>query len=237
MNDLATFLGHMDWWGLAGVLISALAALFCITFHELSHGYVAYRLGDPTAKNAGRLTLNPIAHIDPMGLVMMIVARVGWAKPVPVDMRYFKNPKRGMAVTALAGPVSNFVLALAALGVSSLVYYNAPLGKGTLVCLCVLSNIAVLSVGLGLFNLIPIPPLDGAKVLFSFLPDRAYAFVLRYERYIMALVVGLTLAGAFSRPLSWAITGVLRGMCALVRYPLNAVLVTSDISYLMRLFS
>ena len=105
----------MDWWGLVGLLVSAVAALFCITFHELSHGFVAYRLGDPTAKNAGRLTLNPIRHIDPIGLLMMLVAKVGWAKPVPVDMRYFKHPKRDMAITALAGPLSNFLLAFLAL--------------------------------------------------------------------------------------------------------------------------
>lgn len=226
----------MDWWGLVGLVVSALAALFCITFHELSHGYVAYRLGDPTAKNAGRLTLNPIAHIDPLGLVMMLVAKVGWAKPVPVDMRYFKSPKRGMAVTALAGPASNFILALLALGVYSLVYYRLPLGKGTLIALCLLANIAILSVGLGLFNLIPLPPLDGSKVLFSLLPDNAYRTILRYERYVMILVVVLTMAGVFSVPLSNAIYWVLEKLCALVRVPMDWVLVTSDLSILVRLF-
>ena len=93
----------MDWWGLLTLLISAAVALLCITLHELSHGFVAWRLGDPTAKNAGRLTLNPIKHLDLFGLLMMLVAKVGWAKPVPVDMRYFKHPKQGMALTALAG--------------------------------------------------------------------------------------------------------------------------------------
>lgn len=106
----------MDWWGLATLLISVAAALLNITLHELSHGFAAWRLGDPTAKNAGRLTLNPIKHLDPVGLIMMVVARVGWAKPVPVDMRYFKHPKRGMALTALAGPACNFLLAFAAVG-------------------------------------------------------------------------------------------------------------------------
>lgn len=234
MTDLSAFSGNMDWWGLVGLLVSAAAALFCITFHELSHGYVACRLGDPTAKNAGRLTLNPIAHIDWLGLAMLLVAKVGWAKPVPVDMRYFKTPKRGMALTALAGPASNFVLALAALGVNSLIFNLFTLSKGALVVMCLLSNIAILSVGLGIFNLIPIPPLDGSKVLFSLLPDKAYRTVLRYERYIMFLVIVLTMAGVLSRPLSWAIFKVMQGMCALVRYPLDVVYLTMDISYLMR---
>ena len=232
MTDLSTFLGNMDWWGLLGLAVSAFAALLCITFHECAHGFMAYRLGDPTAKQAGRLTLNPIAHIDPMGLLMMIVAKVGWAKPVPVDMRYFKKPKQDMALTALAGPVSNLLLAIAALGLSSLIYHLAPLENATLVALCILSNIALLSVGLGIFNLIPISPLDGSKVLFSFLPDKAYRTILRYERYIMVVVVGLTLAGAFSKPLSWAILQGMRGLCALVGYPMEMVYLTLDLSYL-----
>ena len=140
-----------------------------------------------------------------------------------------------MAITALAGPISNFVLAFAALGISSIIYHLAPMGNAALVALCILSNIALLSVGLGIFNLIPIPPLDGSKVLFSFLPDKVYLTILRYERYIMVVVIGLTFAGAFSRPLSWAIFQVIRGLCALVEYPLDVVYLTLDISYLMRI--
>ena len=113
MGSISDFLNNMDWWGLLTLLISAAAALLCITLHELSHGFVAWRLGDPTAKNAGRLTLNPIRHLDVVGLLMMLVAKVGWAKPVPVDMRYFKHPRQGMALTALAGPAANFLTALA----------------------------------------------------------------------------------------------------------------------------
>lgn len=221
MSDLAAFLDHMDWWGLVGLLISAAAALLCITFHELSHGFVAYRLGDPTAKNAGRLTMNPVKHIDPIGLVMMLVAKVGWAKPVPVDMRYFKHPKRGMALTALAGPVSNFLLAAAALGLSSLLYHLIQPGNLLLLFLCFLSNVALLSLGLGIFNLIPISPLDGSKVLFSFLPDKAYLTMMRYERYVMVLVVILTMAGVFQKPLSWMIFRTLEALCGLVNYPIE----------------
>ena len=214
-NDL---LSRMDWYGLLDLLISAAAALLCITVHELSHGYTACRLGDPTAKNAGRLTLNPIKHIDPFGLVMMLVAHVGWAKPVPVDMRYFKRPKQGMALTALAGPASNFVLAFLAVGACSLIFHlPAALfdHMGVYVVIALLSNVAILSVGLGLFNLIPISPLDGSKVLFSLLPDKTYLTILRYERYVMILVLALTFFGVFSGPLSWLMTRVLGLLCAL----------------------
>ena len=241
MNDLSALLDTMDWWGLLGVLITAASALLCITVHELCHGLAAYRLGDPTAKILGRLTLNPIKHIDPMGLVLMLVAHVGWAKPVPVNMRNFKDPRRGMALTALAGPASNFVLAFAALALSSLIYYVSPLavsiggvvGRRTcLILLCVLANIAILSVGLGLFNLIPISPLDGSKVLFSFLPARIYNTILRYERYVMLLVIVLTLAGVFYGPLGWLIQGALRGLCVVTGYPIDLLWGTQDISFL-----
>lgn len=218
MTSLSDFLQGMDWWGLLGLLVSAAAALFCITIHELSYGFAAYRLGDPTAKNAGRLSLNPIKHIDPMGLAMMLVAKVGWAKPVPVDMRYFKKPKQGMALTALAGPASNFVLAFLSVAVCSLIFRLPSAIVDHIpvyVLLDFLSNVAILSVGLGIFNLIPISPLDGSKILFSFLPDKAYLTILRYERYVMILVLILTFLGVFSGPLSWLMTRALEAMCSL----------------------
>ena len=236
MTNISDFLERMDWWGLLGLLVSAAAALLCITFHELSHGFVAFRLGDPTAKNAGRLTLNPIRHIDPLGLVMMLVAKVGWAKPVPVDMRWFKHPKRDMAVTALAGPVSNFLLALAALGLSSVICHVSDLGNAALVCLCFLSNVAVLSMGLGIFNLIPISPLDGSKVLFAFLPDRIYLTILRYEKYVMGVVILLVLVGVFDKPLSFLMVHVLQGFCSLTGMPLGGLLLFQDASAILNLF-
>ena len=197
----------MDWWGLLTLLVSAASALFCITIHELSHGLAAYRLGDPTAKSRHRLSLNPLRHIDWFGLLMMFAAGFGWAKPVPVDMRYFKKPKTGMALTALAGPVSNFVLALLAVGASSLVWHLAPFSRVTLVALCFGSNVAILSVGLGLFNLVPIPPLDGSKVLGAFLPDRAYFGLMRCERYGMFLLLALSWFGVTGDLISGAILG------------------------------
>ena len=112
INTLKTIGSGLDWSALTDILISVIPALLCITFHELCHGLVAYKLGDNTAKDAGRLTLNPIKHIDIMGLLMIIVFKFGWAKPVPVNMNNFKKPKSGMAITALAGPVSNIFLSI-----------------------------------------------------------------------------------------------------------------------------
>ena len=236
MGSISEFAQSMDWWGLLTLLISAAAALLCITLHELSHGLAAWRLGDPTAKAAGRLTLNPIKHLDLVGLLMMVVAKVGWAKPVPVDMRYFKHPKRGMAVTALAGPAANLLTALAAVGAASLIWHFASLSQLSLLALCFLANLALLGVGMGLFNLIPISPLDGSKILFALLPDRMYYTILRYERYVMGVLIVLVLLGVFDRPLSFLVLRVLGGLCALTGMPLEGLLYCQDVSVLLNLF-
>lgn len=212
MGTIQSFLDNMNWIQLCMLVMGAVASLLCLTVHELCHGLAAYRLGDSTAKLNGRLTLNPIAHIDWIGLFLMLAARVGWAKPVPVDMRNFKHPRRDMAITALAGPLSNFVLAYAALLVGSGLYHFGPDHIACAYAILFFSYMAVLSTGLGLFNLIPIPPLDGSKVLFSLLPDRIYRTILRYERYVVVAVVLLAWSGAFSTPLNLAmeaVTGVL----------------------------
>ena len=133
-----TFLENFNVQRLISLVISVVSALLCITIHEMSHGYAAMKLGDPTAKSQGRLSLNPLKHIDPLGLLMMIVARVGWAKPVPIDARYFKNPKRDIAITALAGPASNFVLSFAALLAASGVYHRWYVRAGTMAAVYVL---------------------------------------------------------------------------------------------------
>lgn len=236
MVSVADFLEAMDWWGLLTLVIVAAASLLCITLHELSHGLAAWRLGDPTAKNAGRLTLNPIRHLDPFGLLMMLVARVGWAKPVPVDMRYFRRPKRDMALTALAGPAANFVTALLAVCLASLIWHFAPLGRLSLLALCFLSNMALLGIGMGLFNLIPISPLDGSKILFALLPDRVYYKILRYERLVGAALILLVLLGVFSRPLSFLMSRILGLMCALTGMPEGALWLCQDVSAILNLF-
>ena len=232
MSSLQNFLQHFDRFSFLMAVFSAVAALLCLNVHELSHGAVAYVLGDPTAKDEGRLTLNPIKHIDPLGLLLMITAHVGWAKPVPVDMRYFKHPKRDMALTALAGPASNFLLAWAFLLLANLlghllVLFSPSIGLSPwgLLPMLFLINAAVLSIGLGVFNLFPIPPLDGSKILFSFLPDKIYYTILRYERYIMILMLALVWVGVLDKPRSFLMVQLLRGLCFLSGMDFENVLI------------
>ena len=199
----------MDLGSLLDAVLRALAVLICLTVHETCHGLAAYHLGDPTAKSMHRLSFNPLRHIDWLGLAMMFFVGFGWAKPVPVDPRYFKKPKQGMAVTALAGPVSNLLLAALAIGISKVICLYAPYSTvldGVFVFL--LYILAPLSVGLGLFNLLPIPPLDGSKVLGALLPDRTYFRLMRYERYGMLVLLALSYFGVTSRVISGAIQGV-----------------------------
>ncbi|MBQ2742634.1 MAG: site-2 protease family protein, partial [Oscillospiraceae bacterium] len=171
------------------------AALLAIIFHEISHGYVAYLLGDRTAKNSGRLTLNPIQHMEPLGLLCMILFGFGWAKPVPVNPYFFKNRKLGMALVSITGPVSNLLMAVLSmsviLAISVLEIENQALIGALNVVMQFFLVFAILNIGLAVFNLIPIPPLDGSKILFSLLPRRAYGFILKYERYGMLLLLVL----------------------------------------------
>ena len=195
MNSFQELAQSIDWTSLAHALLRVIGVFLCLTVHETCHGLAAYALGDPTAKHERRLSLNPLHHIDWFGLAAMLLVGFGWAKPVPVDMRYFKKPKQGMALTALAGPASNLLLAVLLLFAARLVlghYVNTTLCAGALDFLLMT---AYMSIGLGLFNLIPISPLDGSKVLFSFLPDRAYMALMRYEKYGMALLFVLVWLG------------------------------------------
>lgn len=209
MGSFRTVWQGLDWSFLTDILIYIIPALVCVTIHETCHGLVAYKLGDPTAKNAGRLTLNPIRHIDFWGLVMLVVCHFGWAKPVPVDARNFKDPKKGMAVTALAGPVSNLVLAVLLLAAYGLLYVPLlHLGSVGFFLLRLILTTAYLSTALAVFNIIPISPLDGSKVLYSVIPDKAYFTILRYERYGMGLLIVLVATGVLGEPLS-NVTGAL----------------------------
>ena len=170
-------------------LMRIIPALLCITIHELAHGFTAYKLGDRTAKDMGRLTLNPIKHIDPLGLLMMLVMRFGWAKPVPVDMQNFKHPKWYMAITALAGPVSNILLAVVMLMVFGLIVSSlAGIAVGAAI-VEIFVNTIYISIALAVFNMLPLPPLDGSKVLFSLLPENAYDKLMRYERFGMIFLL------------------------------------------------
>ena len=205
MQTIKTIWDGLDWSVLTDILLYVIPALICITLHELAHGYVADRLGDHTARDAGRLSLNPIRHMDWMGMLMMVIFHFGWAKPVPVNMSRFENPKRGMAITALAGPMMNVLITVVFLFLYGLLF--KPLG-GTGFVLRTISATAYLSISLAIFNLIPISPLDGSKVLFSVLPDRQYATLMHYERYGMILMLVLVASGVLGRPLSTACSWV-----------------------------
>lgn len=226
MHGISAWLQQLQFGWLSDTLLIVLASLLCITVHETCHGLVAWWLGDPTAKRAGRLTLNPLRHIDILGLLMMAVARFGWAKPVPVNMYNFKNPKTGMALTALAGPVSNVLLAWVALLVRSVLlvvlYRNGNELTAWLVTFT--EYVTILSAGLAVFNIIPISPLDGSKILFAFLPDESYRQLMRYERYGMVLLMVVLLAGWLDTPLYYLRTALLNFLQPLAWWPADLLM-------------
>ena len=177
------------------LILSAPAILFGLTVHEFSHGWVAWRLGDPTAKMMGRLTLNPLKHLDPIGTVALFLFRFGWAKPVPIDPRNFQHPTRDMAISSLAGPAANLLTA----GVSGIILRVLDLFHvggfvGMLTTYFVLFNLI-----LCFFNLIPIPPLDGSRLLYHLLPPNLAAGFARLERYGFIILIGIIFLGELTR--------------------------------------
>ena len=183
-------------------LARVLAALTVIPFHEAGHALAAWLLGDPTAKQQGRLSLNPFRHFDLLGTLCMVFAGVGWAKPVSTDPRNFKNPKQGMALTALAGPVANLILAYLAMVVWKLLYYWAPVTVGTVFAARFLQYLVMMDVSLAVFNLIPVPPLDGSRVLLAVLPQRIYFGIMKYERVILIVMLAVVWSGFLDGPLT-----------------------------------
>ncbi len=196
--------------------------LFAVTIHEMAHGWVAFRLGDPTARMLGRLTLNPLRHLDPVGtMVFFLTQTIGWAKPVPVNPMYFKNPRRDMVWVALAGPAANFlVAAVSAVLLRNLLggynYLSGMAGGYILTPLVYMAYVSVqINVGLAVFNLLPIPPLDGSKVLAGILPKEMAGWYSQLERYGFLLILLLVFTGVTGRiivPLVLYVNRLLLGM-------------------------
>ena len=201
---------------LTDILISLLLSLpiifFALAFHETAHGFVAWKCGDPTAYNLGRLTLNPIKHLDPIGFLSMLIFGFGWAKPIPVNSRYFRNPKRGMALTALAGPIANFIVGSVSALLTGLFFVlcnfvqmpaflaNCTYWAFQLFLLSAEYNFLFMA-----FNLIPCPPFDGSRIALLFLPTKTYFSIMRYERQIMiGVLVAVIILSRFGwSPFSW----------------------------------
>lgn len=193
-----------------GVCVSAFVVFCVMPIHEYSHALVATKLGDQTARLSGRLTLNPMAHISPWGAIMILLVGFGYAKPVPVNVRNtkMKNKKAAMALIALAGPLSNFIIGFLSVMVRYIIIIAASKHGGEMTTAIFALNIffqysAIININLAVFNLIPIPPLDGSRILFAILPSKFYFGIMKYERYIMAAMFLLLLTGVLTTPLSY----------------------------------
>ena len=216
MNQFSAFFHSLDLSAMRSAALRLTAVLLCLTVHEVCHGLAAWLLGDQTAKTQQRLSLNPLRHIDWFGLAAMLMLGFGWAKPVSVNMSSFRHPKRDMALTALAGPASNFLLAFVLLIFARVVYGAFAKRPGMDWLLEFLFLTAQFSVGLGVFNMLPISPLDGSKVFFSILPDSAYTKLMYYERYGVLLLYALVFLGALDGFLSRAVYTVFNLMVTLI---------------------
>ena len=197
------------------VLSRCFVVFCCLPIHELAHGLMAYALGDRTAKNQGRLSLNPIAHLNPIGTVMIFLFGIGYANPVPINPRNFKNQKGGMALTALAGPLANILMGF--ISVWGYFIFTKFLGDssfGNAVAAFFLYA-AQINVMLAVFNLLPIPPLDGSKIVASVLPDKAYYKYMMYERYIMIGLMILLFTGILNTPISY-LTNILMNIISII---------------------
>lgn len=212
--------GSMD---LIGLLLRIPIVLIALSVHECAHGYIAYKMGDTTAKSFGRLTLNPIKHLDIFGTVCMFLFGFGWAKPVPINARRFDNPKKGMALTALAGPVSNVILSFLGLILYGIAYVLAVKFPDVFfgssfavnfynVLITFLMMFHTMNLSLAIFNLFPIPPLDGSRIALAVLPDKLYFGFMKYEHIIQIALMLALFSGLLDVPLNFIIGAVSSGM-------------------------
>ena len=218
--------GDLEAMDLIIYILSISYVCLCATpLHEFAHAWVAVKLGDDTPKLRGRLTINPMAHIHPIGILMIFLFGFGYAKPVEVRMRHFKKPKRDMAIVALAGPLSNFIQAFVYLFISavcSIIMYTT--GILVLQYICMFFTFAALiNIRLGVFNMIPIPPLDGSRLLTALLPSKAYFKIMQYERYISLGLMVLLFTGVLSRPLSLVSDWIYNIFEFIILFPLNFI--------------
>lgn len=211
--------GSVDFMSIFMQILAVVFVIFCILpLHEFAHGWVAYKLGDNTAKYQGRLTFNPIASVDPMGALFLLLFGFGWAKPVPVNPNNFKKPKRDMAITALAGPISNLLAAFVGALIFIIVLLLTNFGAPDFVWIFFQYYIIV-NVGLAVFNLLPIPPLDGSRILGAFLSDKALYSYYRYQNIIMTVLMLLLFTGVLDGPINFLRNGCLNGVMWLAQLP------------------
>ena len=192
------------------VLSRCFVVFCCLPIHELAHGLMAYALGDRTAKNQGRLSLNPLAHLNPLGTIMIFLFGIGYANPVPINPRNFKNVKGGMALTALAGPSANLLMGFVSVW-GYYIFERIGTGNSFLQAVAMFFLYAAqINVMLAVFNLLPIPPLDGSKIVAAVLPDKAYYKYMMYERYIMIALMLLLFIGVLDTPISFLTSVLMR---------------------------
>ena len=223
------FSGQLDFYTAVSEVLAILVIIFLVLpFHEWAHAITASKLGDTSIKYRGRLTLNPMAHIDPFGALALLLFGFGWAKPVPVDASRFKKPKLGMGIVALMGPVANIVAAIVgdlifhAVNAFAPTFFSNQQGFGYYVYLF-LSFYVLINIRLAVFNLLPIPPLDGSKILFIFLPDRAVAWFYRYQQIISIVLIGLLWFGMLTVPLNFLSNYLLKFVDWLTALPFSFV--------------